>query len=199
MTSGREAARLLKFWLSVLLVACTGAATAADSAWGVETLMQSLAQIKSSKAKFVERKHLRILNAPLELSGTLLYSAPARLEKRTLQPKPELLVLDGDTLTVEDARKRRRVLTLQQYPVVWTFVEAIRGTLAGDLQSLRRFYRVRLDGTERDWRLTLEPLEANVQRFVSQIRLAGDGNVVRTIEILEAEGDRSIMTISEER
>ena len=162
--------------------------------------MQSLAQVKSAKAKFVERKHLRILNAPLELSGTLTYRGPAYLEKRTLHPKPEVLILNGDTLTVEDqVRNRRRALTLQQFPVVWAFVEAIRGTLAGDLQSLRRFYRVRLDGTERDWRLTLEPLDTDVQRFVTHIRLSGEGNAVRVIEIVEAQGDRSVMTITEDR
>lgn len=201
MTSGPE---VLRRFLGVLLCLglCVGmgAATAAEPAWGLETLMHGLAQVKSSRANFVERKHLRILNAPLELSGTLVYSAPGHLEKRTLKPKPEVLILDGDTLTVEDkSRNRRRVLTLQQYPVVWGFVEAIRGTLAGDLQSLRRFYRVRLDGAERDWRLTLEPIDPNVQRYVTQIRLSGDGNSVRTIEILEAEGDRSVMTIVEER
>ena len=42
---------------------------------------------------------------------------------------------------------------LQDYPVLWAFVESIRSTLAGDLQSLNRFYRVELDGSERDWRL----------------------------------------------
>jgi outer membrane lipoprotein-sorting protein len=162
--------------------------------------MQRLAQVKSARATFVERKHLRILNAPLELTGTLVYTAPGYLEKHTLKPKPETLILDKDTLTFEDTtRKRRRVLKLQDYPVVWAFVESIRSTLAGDLQSLNRFYRVSLEGSEPEWRLTLDPREPGIQRMVEQIRIAGSRTSIRSIEITEAEGDRSIMTITEEK
>jgi len=182
----------------VVLGLPTGARAASDPAWGVEQLMQRLAQVKSSRATFVERKHLRILNAPLESSGTLVYTAPGSLEKRTLKPKPETLVLEKDTLTFEDAtRKRRRTLRLQDYPQVWAFVESIRSTLAGDLQSLNRFYRVALEGSETDWRLTLDPRDPDIQRMVSQIRISGSRTSIRSIEITEAEGDRSAMTITE--
>jgi outer membrane lipoprotein-sorting protein len=189
-------AAVLPLWISGEAVA--GEKT--DAGFSVEQLMQRLAQVKSSRATFVERKHLRILNAPLELTGTLVYTAPGYLEKHTLKPKPESLVLDRDTLTFEDkARKRRRVLRLQEYPVIWAFVESIRSTLAGDLESLRRFYRVSLEGTEADWRLTLDPREAAFQRVVQQIRIAGSRTSIRSIEISEAEGDHSVMTITEEK
>ncbi len=188
----------------VVLCVVTAAEAAADSAsdatWSVEQLMQRLAQVKSAKATFVERKHLRILDSPLELSGTLIYTAPGHLEKHTLKPKPESLVLEKDTLTFEDrTRGRRRTLRLQEYPVVWAFVESIRSTLAGDLQSLNRFYRVALHGSESDWRLTLDPREPDIQRMVSQIRIAGSRTSIRTIEITETHGDHSVMTVSEVR
>ena len=174
------------------------AAETPEASWSIEQLMQRLAQVKSAKATFVERKHLRILSAPLETSGTLVYTAPGYLEKQTLTPKPESLVLDKDTLTFEDkTRNRRRTLRLQEFPVIWAFVESIRSTLAGDLQSLNRFYRVGLEGGELDWRLTLDPREAGTQRMVNQIRIAGSRTSVRSIEIVEAEGDRSVMTVTE--
>jgi outer membrane lipoprotein-sorting protein len=182
----------------VALPAPAATDAAHDAAWGVEQLMQRLSQVKTAKANFVERKHMRVLSAPLELSGTLVYNAPGYLEKRTLTPKPETLVLDRDTLTFEDkTRNRRRTLRLQEYPVIWAFVESIRSTLAGDLQSLNRFYRVALDGSEADWRLTLDPREPGIQRMVKQIRIAGSATAIRSIEITEAEGDRSVMTVTE--
>jgi hypothetical protein len=109
-------------------------------------------------------------------------------------------VLEGDTLTFEDkVRNRRRTLRLQEYPVIWALVESIRSTLAGDLRSLGRFYRVALEGGERDWQLTLDPRDPDMQRMVQRIRIAGNGTSIRTIETLEAEGDRSVMTITEVR
>lgn len=186
-------------------VLCAGpalspAAETAPGAWGVEQLMQRLAQVKSARATFVERKHLRILNAPLESSGTLVYTAPGYLEKQTLAPKPESLVLDKDTLTFEDkTRNRRRTLRLQEHPVLWVFIEGLRSTLSGDLQKLNQLYRVELEGRESDWRLTLDPREHDIPRLVSRIRIAGSGAWVRSIEIAETEGDRSVMTLTELR
>jgi len=205
MTSGCDRAcacalvlALAFLWLVVTAGALPAAETAPEASWSVEQLMQRLAQVKSAKATFVERKHLRILSAPLESSGTLVYTAPGYLEKHTLKPKPESLVLEKDTLTFEDkTRNRRRTLKLQEYPVIWAFVESIRSTLAGDLQSLNRFYRVALEGSELDWRLTLDPREPDIQRMVNQIRIAGSRTSIRSIEIIEAEGDRSVMTIAE--
>ena len=180
--------------------AAAAAENATETAFSLEQLMQRLAQIKSARATFVERKHLRVLNAPLEQTGTLIYTAPGYLEKQTLTPKAESLILDKETLTFEDkTTKRRRTLRLQQYPAVWAFVESIRSTLAGDLQSLNRFYRVTLHGGDSDWRLTLDPRDADIQRMVTQIRVAGSRTSIRSIEIVEAEGDRSVMTITESK
>jgi outer membrane lipoprotein-sorting protein len=189
---------LLALWLFTLIGAAAAAESAPDASFGVEQLMQRLAQVKSARATFVERKHLRVLNAPLEMTGTLVYTAPGYLEKHTLTPKPESLILDKETLTFEDRQsKRRRTLRLQQYPVVWAFVESIRATLAGDVESLKRFYRLSLAGSEADWRLTLDPREPDIQRMVREIRISGSRASVRTIEITETEGDRSVMTITE--
>ena len=184
------------------LLACAlqaqGAEPTAAPPWGLAELMQRLGQVKSVNARFVERKHLRILNAPLEFSGTLTYKAPGHLEKHTLLPKPQSLILVDDRLTVEDrTKKQRRTLNLQDYPVVWAFVESIRATLAGDLQALNRFYKVELEGNEGEWRLVLRPSEPALQSMVSHIRITGARNAIRVIEIVEGEGDRSVMTITE--
>lgn len=201
MTIGNKRRSVTALGLSVIVGVWSSAGWAAAPAanWGLEELMQSLAQVKSAKGKFVERKYLSILNAPLELSGTLSYSAPGRLEKHTLAPKPESLVLDGDQITLEDkVRKQRRTLVLQDYPVLWAFVESIRSTLAGDLKTLNRFYLVDLQGDEPQWRLILKPRESRMQAMVSEIRIGGSGQSIRTIEILEAGGDRSVMTVTED-
>lgn len=192
MISGNSAAlRALVGMLAMM----AGAAAAAD--WGLDQLMRELAQVKSARATFVERKHLALLTAPLESSGTLIYTAPDRLEKRTLAPRPESLVLERDRLTLEDGGSgQRRSFALRDYPVVWAFVEGIRSTLAGDLATLSRFYQASLEGGERQWRLTLKPVEPDMQNVVSEIRIGGSRNRVNTIEIIETQGDRSVMTIT---
>jgi hypothetical protein len=197
---GSPPARCARAALWLFAAACASAAVAAESsdpaAWDLQRLMRELAQVKTANARFLERRHLGILTAPLESSGTLVYIAPDRLEKHTLRPRPESLVLERNELTVESKeRNQRRTLVLQDYPVIWAFVESIRATLAGDLPALSRFYQVGLDGGERQWRLSLIPSDPRMQDVVSEIRISGDRSWINAIEMIETGGDRSVMTI----
>lgn len=177
-----------------------GAAAQAAAPWGIGPLMQQLSAVEHSQARFVERKYLRVLTEPLELSGTLTYTRPGQLEKRTLKPKPETLTVDGDRLVMENpARNERRVLRLQDYPVLWGFIESIRATLGGDIEALERFYRVELEGNPAQWRLFLVPRSRSMNEVISLIRIDGSQARIDRIEVQEARGDRSVMDIREER
>ena len=168
-------------------------------AWTINELMHGLAQVKKSKATFVERKYISILKAPLEYSGTLIYNAPGHLEKYTLHPKPESLVLDQDTLVVQSGdAHQKRTLSLQDYPAIWAFVESFRSTLAGDITTLNRFYHVTLEGHPKQWLLILRPVDAQMKSLVSEIRISGSLDQISTIETRESGGDHSVMTISKD-
>ncbi|HYL90870.1 MAG TPA: outer membrane lipoprotein carrier protein LolA [Burkholderiales bacterium] len=181
----------------MLLLFATAAVADEPAGWDMTRLMQDLAQVKIAKGRFVERKYLGILTAPLESSGTLIYIAPSRLEKHTLTPHDESLVLEGDRLTIESQQtKRRRTLLLQDYPVIWMFVESIRSTLAGDRALLQRFYEITLEGEERKWRLVLKPIDPKMQELISEIRIGGSHSRIDSIEFFESGGDRSVMTIT---
>lgn len=160
----------------------------------IPQLMASLAKHPQGAATFTEKKYLAILDQPVESSGELLFIAPARLEKRTLKPRPESMVLDGDTLTLERGRSRH-VLQLRDYPEVAGMIESIRATLAGDRQALERVYHLALDGSSERWTLVLTPLDPKVGAVIARIRMEGEKDVVRSVEIVQADGDRSLMTI----
>jgi outer membrane lipoprotein-sorting protein len=160
----------------------------------VGELMGALANNKHGAATFTEKKYISILDRPVESSGGLLFVPPARLEKRTLKPKVETLVLDGDVLTVE-RQLQRHVLQLKDYPEVAAMIESIRATLAGDRKALERVYDLSLEGSSDRWTLALTPLDTRVGSVIARIRMEGTRGEVRTVEILQADGDRSVMSI----
>lgn len=164
--------------------------------WNINQLMQSMAQIRSGHASFVESKNIAMLDAPVVSEGELFYTAPDRLEKRTLKPKAESMVLQGGTLTIEQGRKKH-VLQLQRYPEVAAFIESIRATLAGDLQALERTYALNLGGDSNRWTMDLLPLNENMKKVVQKIEITGEKHMLRTILISQADGDSSIMTITQ--
>jgi len=170
------------------------AAAPAFAAWDLQQLMDSLAQNQSGRATFVETKRLAVLSRPIESSGELLYTAPDRLEKRTLKPQPESMVVDGDSLSVERGNRKYQ-LQLQAYPEIAAFIESIRGTLAGDRKALERNYRLSVDGSPEGWVLELLPLNEKMKAVIQRIRISGARDQVRTIEISQADGDSSLMVI----
>jgi hypothetical protein len=164
------------------------------AAWDIDTLMRDLARHRGGHARFVEKKTIALLDKPVASSGELLYAPPARLEKRTLLPRPELLLLDGDTLTLERG-KRKFTVRLVQQPEALAFVDSLRGTLNGDKVALERSYKLRLSGTEQRWTLDLLPNDQRIASFVVRITIGGSRDQVEWIQYLQADGDRSMMTI----
>lgn len=179
--------------LLVALLAWIPGAPAAEP-WTLDRLLQGLAQTRSAHASFVEKKTVRILDRPLIASGELNFTAPDRLEKRTLRPRPELLRLQGDTLTFERAG-RSTVLDLRSHPALAAFTESIRGTLAGDRQALERVYRLSLQGSEGSWVLTLTPADPAMRALVERVRIAGRRADISVIEVEQANGDSSLMSV----
>ena len=166
----------------------------AFAAWDLQQLMDTLARNKSGRASFVEKKSIAFLDRPVESSGELLYTAPDHLEKRTFKPKPESMVVNGGELVIERGRQKHR-LQLQAYPELAAFIDSIRGTLAGDRQALERNYRLSLEGSVERWTLQLLPLDEKMQAVIQRIRIAGVRDQMRSIEITQADGDSSLMSI----
>jgi hypothetical protein len=160
----------------------------------LDQVMGMLAMRQHGRVEFIEQQFLAVLNHPIESSGELRYDAPDRLEKRTLKPRAETLVLTGETLSVERAHSRR-VMDLHAYPQVLPFVESIRATLAGDRKALERLFRLDFAGSVSRWTLTLVPLESKVKQSVSQVRIDGAGDQLLKVEIRQPDGDRSLMTL----
>lgn len=169
------------------------AVQAAD--WQLADLMQMLSQQKSGQARFVERKYISMLDKPVESSGEMSFTAPDRMEMRTLKPKKQTLLLDGNRLTMEQDG-RQRTVSLQSYPEVSAFVEGIRGTLAGDRQALEKVYQVHLLGSASRWQLMLVPRDPNMSRIISRIRIGGVQGDVTQVAYDHADGDRSEMQIT---
>jgi hypothetical protein len=174
---------------------CAALHAGAAGDWNVHRLFEMLAKHQPGRVKFEERKHLALLDRPLESSGELVFIPPHTLEKRTVSPRPERVLVDRERITLERAG-RTRSMGLRENPAVAVLVESLRGTLAGDLASVTRTYSAGLEGDEAGWRLALRPLDPSLATLVERIEIAGAHAQVRSIEIFQADGDRSVMRLA---
>ncbi|EGQ63906.1 putative transmembrane protein, partial [Acidithiobacillus sp. GGI-221] len=68
------------------------------------------------------------------------------------QPKNEVMLIQGDVLTID-----HQDIHLQDHPELLAFIDSIRGTLTGNQQMLKQFFRLSLSGSEGNWTLTMLP------------------------------------------
>lgn len=189
-------------WLAATVTAPTSAAQPATAATPAATdaldeVLRRLAARRHGHVSYTEVQHLAVLDRPLESSGELLYEAPDHLEKRILKPRPETLVLAHGVLSATRGRHTRTV-ALAAWPQVAPLIESIRATLAGDRAALERIFAVELEGDATRWLLRLAPRDPASARAVTEVRITGESDHLRTVEILEADGDRSLLTLGPE-
>jgi outer membrane lipoprotein-sorting protein len=175
----------------VLLMLLNSGAQAAD--WAIEQLMSALSSQREGHATFVETTYLKMLDRPLESSGELSFVAPDQLQKVTLKPKREALTLKGDELSIERKGRVQR-LRVSDYPQVAVFVDSIRATLMGDGAALERAYRIALSGSAQQWELVLVP-KGEAEKTIRKITINGADSALHDVEIVQADGDRSVMHI----
>lgn len=180
----------------LLLTALLAAASwSAHAGFDIPQLMGDLAQFKGGRARFVETRHVALLDAPIISSGEMRFTPPDRLEKDTFQPRRETLVLEQNTLTVE---RDGRSLTwhVGSRPEAMAFIESVRSTLSGNRETLQKYYRLELQGSAKNWTLLLLPSTPEVQALITRISISGSGAQVRRIQYQQADGDRSELLLT---
>jgi hypothetical protein len=175
----------------------SSAAESADESAVFGELLELLAERRHDHVTFTEVQQLAILDRPLHSSGELLYDAPDRLEKRTLEPRREDLLLEHGMLSVERDHHRRSV-ALSDFPQAVPLVESLRATLAGDRAALVRYFTVQFSGTLARWTLELTPTDATLKRSVQHIVITGETDRIRTVQLRQSDGDTSTLTIGAE-
>ena len=184
-----------RLWLAAsLLVLAVLPALAPAAAFDLPALMTLLARQPHGEARFAEQRFVKGLEAPLASSGTLGFTAPDKLVRRTLAPRAEAFAVDGNTLTLTRGGRSRSV-ALDSLPELLPMIEALRGTLSGDAAVLQRHFRTLVGGTADAWTLDLTPIDATLAAQVNGLRIAGAQGDLRSVEIWFVGGDRSRMTI----
>jgi hypothetical protein len=180
----------------VIGVICLAASAAsAQPAFDLARLMQLLSESASSEAPYVEEKFSALLARPVVSSGTLVYRRPDVVEKNMAMPRREGFRIAGEELTITRAGREKHI-ALSSEPLLAAFAAGLRGVLSGDARQLGEHYRLALEGTQPDWRLEMTPLDADIARYVERIVVSGNAGRVKRIEVREASGDRSVLTVN---
>jgi len=182
-------------------------ASATGNSWTVKRLMRELSQVSYARLNFVETRQSMFLSTDMVIEGNIQYRAPDHIEKVTVSPMSEKIVVDGDTMRVEkisDDRKDDAVMetkhySIESHPILKATVGSIRYILAGNSEMLSEYYEMSISGQCDNWTLNLTPRTVEISEYAQKIILYGNESSILRYVTIQADGDESVMTLTYDR
>ena len=176
--------------LSVLaLLAMSSLANAFD----LQQLSEQLAKPDVIHGQFIQEKHLRALPQPLISKGSFVLAKNHGLLWLLKTP------LQQDYRITAKGIARRDGNGWQLLPNKSAGAEQNRlflAVLQGDSSGLQRDFELALSGDAQQWQLTLTPRSVLLKQVFNQINISG-GTLVNTIELLETQGDSTVLRMQD--
>ncbi|RON70566.1 outer membrane lipoprotein carrier protein LolA [Pseudomonas fluorescens] len=176
--------------LSVLaLLAMSSLANAFD----LQQLSEQLAKPDVIHGQFIQEKHLRALPQPLISKGSFVLAKNHGLLWLLKTP------LQQDYRITAKGIARRDGDGWQLLPNKSAGAEQNRlflAVLQGDSSGLQRDFELALSGDAQKWKLTLTPRSLLLKQVFKQINIDG-GELVQTIELLETQGDSTVLRMQD--
>jgi outer membrane lipoprotein-sorting protein len=182
--------------LLALLFALTVVEPARAEEPTMESVLAAFANVTALSAHFREEKQMALLSVPLISEGDIYYERPRRLARHTKLPAASSVVLDGAQLSFGDAQHKES-MGVDAHPALRVLVDTFVSVLSGDKKRLLEMADVKLERVgERGFKILVKPKEPNVLRLVRSMSFEGEGAALTKMELLDANGDRSLTTFS---
>ncbi|MDB5998114.1 MAG: hypothetical protein JWP42_5250 [Pseudomonas sp.] len=158
-------------------------------AFDLQQLSDQLSKPEVIHGQFIQEKHLRALPQPLTSKGTFVLAKNHGLLWLLKTP------LQQDYRITAQGIARRDANGWQMLPGKSAGAEQNRlflAVLQGDSSGLQRDFELTLSGDPQRWKLTLIPRSLLLKQVFNQINITG-GDLVSTIELLETQGDSTLL------
>ena len=163
------------------------------NAFDLQQLSEQLAKPDVIHGQFIQEKHLRALPQPLISKGNFVLAKNHGLLWLLKTP------LQQDYRITANGIARRDGNAWQLLPNKSAGAEQNRlflAVLQGDSSGLQRDFELALSGDAQQWKLTLTPRSVLLKQVFNQINIDG-GELVKTIELLETQGDSTVLRMQD--
>jgi Outer membrane lipoprotein carrier protein LolA-like len=176
---------------AIALLALIGWASA--PAWGEDA--QQLAPGDVLRGRFVQERFLEGFAAPLKTTGTFVLAPGKGLIWHAEAPFAVTTVMTASGISQRSGDSEILNLASTQVPFLARLYDILGGALAGDLQPLERYFRVKRTSDAAGWHLALAPRDSSEldRTGLHEIRIAGQ-RFVKTVDIARQTGDRDRLT-----
>lgn len=168
----------------------------AAAAFSPADLAAQLQQPQNVQGSFVQERHLRSLSKPMTTQGIFAIKPNKGLYWQIDKPLSLRLRVNRQGIAQWDGKKQRWQRSPQGGQAAQ--VKLFMAVLGGDIGALEQQFTPKLSGSAQKWQLDLQPKTAVMKQVFQTIRING-GQYVEQVELLERQGDKTVMQFSKQR
>jgi outer membrane lipoprotein-sorting protein len=127
---------------------------------------------------FVQTKQIKILNKPLESTGSFVYQQTKGVIWKTIKPVPAQILINENSIFMQQ----------EEQSIPADVSDLFQALLRFDLTKLSETFLITGSLKNKSWQVQLEPKEDMFKNLIAQILLTGDTEV-RYFEIIESNGN----------
>jgi hypothetical protein len=159
-----------------------------------------LRTFETLKGRFSQSKRIQGIKRPLKSSGTFIVLRAKGVLWKTERPIQSLLVISKAAISVVKDGKKTDQISMKEQPALRLIGEVVFALFSADTESLKAHFKVTSSKLDEDspWKLQLQPLDPLIARAIKGINLEG-GSSVSLIQVLETNGDSSLVGFTEPR
>lgn len=151
-----------------------------------QELITQLQKPQSVQGDFVQARHLKALNKPITTEGKFALIANKGLLWQMEKPFNTQLRVTEKGIMQWNGTQWINNGKLGQAEQIQLFL----GLLSGDVNGLKKQFKLALSGTAKQWQVTLTPDSLLMKQIFNQITIQGD-EVVKMITLDETQGDKT--------
>jgi len=156
--------------------------------------VKEIAQAKVVRGKFIHRKYLSEIPAPLEATGELLFLRNRGLYWHTLTPFESTFILTPTGMVQKDEGGIAIKMDAATQPGVRAAASIFMALFAVDLKTLSNEFHLFGAPTPTGWQLGLRPKNSALSAVFTQAIVSGAARV-QEIELQDAHGDRTVIRL----
>lgn len=189
------------FALFIAILAFVGASAQNYSVAQVRQRINSMtAHINTMSCNFVQTKKLHMLKSSVSSRGKMYYSKPNRLRWEYTSPYRYQFVMNGQTVTMRNARGTSRA-DVAQSKVFKEITRIMMSSVVGSCVNDSRDFKVALQGGGNNWHAVLTPRRNPLRQMFSSIIVYFDirRSTVTAVRMTERNGDTTTINLTNVR
>ncbi|MBT6914414.1 MAG: hypothetical protein HOA38_03100 [Candidatus Marinimicrobia bacterium] len=183
------------YWPGFVFFLMAMFSNSACSNFDASNVLDMIAKNSNKSLNFVEIHSETFFTKEIEVTGVVLFGKSGTMSKYIATPSKSEMHIVNNTLSLVSSEGVKS-MSLDNYPVLASSVNAIRWLLLGEKNKILENYSINYSNKGNDWVINLIPVDKEILLKISTISITGSLGNIAIIMLIKTNGTSITTTFS---